>query len=95
MGSTAPSVAGFKNLVDCHAVANGPVSASPSPTTQATIRPGLSNAAPKAWLSEYPSSPPSWIDPGVVGATWLEMPPGNENCLKSRCSPTSSWLTLG
>lgn len=30
-----------------------------SPMTQATIRLGLSNAAPKAWLSEYPSSPPS------------------------------------
>jgi Transposase DDE domain group 1 len=27
--------------------------------TQATIRSGLSNAAPKAWPSEYPSSPPS------------------------------------
>ena len=31
----------------------------PSPMTQATIRPGLSKAAPKAWLSEYPNSPPS------------------------------------
>ena len=28
--------------------ASGPVSASPSPTTAATIRSGLSNAAPKA-----------------------------------------------
>ena len=61
--------------MDCQAVAKGPVSASPSPTIQATMSPGLSNAAPKAWLSEYPSSPPSWIEPGVVGATWLEMPP--------------------
>ncbi len=32
--------------------ASGPVSASPSPTTQATSRSGLSNAAPKAWASE-------------------------------------------
>src|SRR5947199_3774069 len=29
----------------CQPVASGPVSASPSPTTQATIRSGLSNAA--------------------------------------------------
>src|ERR1700722_19035758 len=50
----APSVIGSRNLLDCHAVAKGPVSASPSPT----MSPGLSNAAPKAWLSKYPSSPP-------------------------------------
>ena len=42
----APSVAGFKNLFECQLVAIGPVSASPSPTTQATIRFGLSYAAP-------------------------------------------------
>ena len=64
--------------------------ASPSPTMQATINPGLSNAAPKAWLSEYPSSPPSWMEPGVVGATSLEMPPGKENCLNSLFIPASS-----
>ena len=81
--------------MDCQEVASGPVSASPSPMTQATIRPGLSNAAPNAWLSEYPSSPPSWIDPGVVGATWLEIPPGKENCVNSFFSPASSWLTSG
>ncbi len=48
MGSTAPSVAGLRNLLECQLVASGPVSASPSPTTQATIRLGLSNAAPYA-----------------------------------------------
>lgn len=37
-----------RNLFECQAVAKGPVSASPSPITQATIRSGLSNAAPKA-----------------------------------------------
>jgi len=31
-----------------------------------------------------------WIDPGVVGATWLEIPPGNENCVNSFFSPASS-----
>jgi len=46
--STAPSVTGLRNLLECQAVARGPVSASPSPMTQATMRPGLSNAAPKA-----------------------------------------------
>ena len=33
-------------------VASGPVSASPSPTTQVTMRLGLSKAAPKAWARE-------------------------------------------
>ena len=46
IGSTTPSAAGLRNLLPCHAVANGPVSASPSPITQATSRSGLSNAAP-------------------------------------------------
>ncbi len=44
---------------------------------------------------EYPSSPPSWMEPGVSGATWLGMPPGKENCLKSFCIPSRSWLMLG
>ena len=48
MGSTAPSRTGLRNLFECHDVASGPVSASPSPTTQATRRSGLSNAAPNA-----------------------------------------------
>src|ERR1700733_3332633 len=55
IGSTAPSVIGLRNALDCHAVARGPVSASPSPMTQATIRSGLSNAAPKGWLSDIPT----------------------------------------
>ena len=38
--------AGLRNLFECQLVASGPVSASPSPTTQTTIRSGLSNAAP-------------------------------------------------
>ena len=72
----------------CQLVASGPVSASPSPTTQQTSRSGLSNAAPKACASAYPSSPPSWIDPGVSGATWLGIPPGNENWRNSLRSPS-------
>lgn len=52
MGSTAPSVMGFMNLLPCQEVARGPVSASPSPTTQAAIRSGLSATAPKAWARE-------------------------------------------
>jgi hypothetical protein len=95
MGSTAPSRAGFRNLFECHAVASGPVSASPSPMMQATSRPGLSKAAPKAWDSEYPSSPPSLIDPGTSGAQWLGIPPGNENCLNSRFNPCVFWPMSG
>ena len=46
MGSTAPSRAGLRNTLDSQLPASGPVSASPSPITQATSRSGLSNAAP-------------------------------------------------
>ena len=81
--------------MECQEVASGPVSASPSPTTQATTRSGLSNAAPYACDREYPSSPPSWIEPGVSGATWLGTPPGNENCLNMRAMPCSSRPILG
>jgi hypothetical protein len=42
----------IEKLVGMPAVASGPVSASPSPTTQATMRSGLSNTAPNEWLSE-------------------------------------------
>ena len=48
IGKTAPSLIGLMNLLDCHEVASGPVSASPSPTTAATIKSGLSKMAPVA-----------------------------------------------
>ena len=56
---------------------------------------GIVERAPKAWLIEYPSSPPSWIDPGVSGATWLGTPPGNENCRNSASIPVASRVTDG
>ena len=51
IGRTAPSRRGLRNLFECQLAASGPVSASPSPTTQATTRSGLSKAAPKACTS--------------------------------------------
>ena len=48
IGKTAPSCLGLINLFSCQEVANGPVSASPSPMTQAAIKVGLSKIAPKA-----------------------------------------------
>src|ERR1700709_623769 len=95
MGSTAPSCTGLKNLFECQLVASGPVSASPSPTTQHTSRSGLSNAAPNACEGEDPRSPPSGLPPGGSGATVLGMPPGNENCLKRSLIPSSSADTFG
>src|SRR5262249_5451027 len=95
IGSTAPSRIGFRNLLICQLVANGPVSDSPSPTTAATIRLGLSKAAPQACDSTYPSSPPSWIEPGVSGVQWLPIPPGNENCLNNSRRPRASSLFSG
>ena len=44
--------AGLRKRVPFHDPSSGPVSASPSPTTQATSRSGLSMAAPNAWISE-------------------------------------------
>src|SRR4051794_1364912 len=82
IGKTAPSRIGFRNLFECQDVASGPVSDSPSPATTVTSRSGLSNAAPNACEIEYPSSPPSWIEPGVSGVQWLPTPPGKLNSLK-------------
>lgn len=42
--------AGVEECRRRHDAASGPVSASPSPITQATMRSGLSNAAPAAWI---------------------------------------------
>ena len=95
MGSTAPSRIGLRNLFECQEVASGPVSASPSPTTATTSRSGLSNAAPKACERLYPSSPPSWIEPGVSGVQWLPMPPGKENSRKSWSIPSASSPLFG
>ena len=60
-GSAAPRrrAPGSGSCTLFHEPASGAVSASPSPTTAATIRSGLSNAAPNACDSTYPSSPPS------------------------------------
>ena len=85
-----PSCTGWTNLLLCHDVASGPVSASPSPITQATSSSGLSSTAPYACASEYPSSPPSWIEPGVSGEAWLGTPPGKENCRNSAFIPFAS-----
>src|SRR3974377_493506 len=60
MGSTAPSRIGLRNLFECQAVASGPVSASPSPTTQATMRSGLSSAMPYPCDRRKPRPPASW-----------------------------------
>ena len=70
--------AGLKKLFTQFSFPGG-ISSHVAPTTQATTRLGLSSTAPKAWLSEYPSSPPSWIEPGHSGDAWLGIPPGNEN----------------
>ena len=78
-----------------HEPSSGPVSASPSPTTAIASRPGLSMTAPNAWTSTYPSSPPSWIEPGVVTETWLGMPPGLENWRNRWFIPCSSCVTRG
>ena len=82
---------GSRNLLECQLAASGPVSASPSPTTQQTTQVRVvERRAVGVRRARSPSSPPSWIEPGVSGATWLGMPPGNENWRNSRRRPASS-----
>jgi xylulose-5-phosphate/fructose-6-phosphate phosphoketolase len=92
MGKTAPSLAGLRNLLECQLVASGPVSASPSPTTQAEGG-ELGYALSHAYGAAFDN--PDLIEPGVSGATWLGMPPGNENWVKRRFMPSSSGEMFG
>ena len=46
IGNSAPSLIGLMKVVDIQEAANGPVSASPSPTTETAITSGLSRIAP-------------------------------------------------
>ena len=57
----------------------GPVSHSPSPTTTGTINSGLSMTAPNATARAYPSSPPSWMEPGTSAFICEGNPLGVEN----------------
>ena len=90
IGKTAPSFLGFKNLIECHAVIEGPVSTSPSPITVNAIWFGLSKTAPVACDNEYPSSPPSCNEPGVCAVMCDPIPPGNEKRLNKRDIPSTS-----
>lgn len=76
--------------MECHWVARGSVSASPSPTMDIAIRLGLSKTAPKECDKVYPNSPPSCMVPGSSGVQWLPKPPGNENDLKRFFIPSLS-----
>ena len=76
--------AGLRNLLPCQPVASGPVSASPSPTTQATIRVRVVEGGTVGMATRHsPTHRLRECEPGVSGATWLGMPPGNENCVNS------------
>jgi hypothetical protein len=78
IGSAAPSRAGSTKRIDCQEVIAAAVSASPSPISPATVRPGSSKAAPWASASAEPSSPPSWTEPGMWGPAWLGTPTGRK-----------------
>lgn len=56
----------------CQAVAVGPVSLSPSPMTATVIMSGLSMTLPYATARQYPSSPPSWMAPGVYSSAGVD-----------------------
>jgi len=73
----------------------GPVSHSPSPTTTGTIKSGLSMTAPNATARAYPSSPPSWIDPGTSAFICEGNPLGVENPAIRFLSPIASVVYRG
>ena len=73
--------------------ASGPVSASPSPTTQNDRR-GRGCRAPRRTRAAASSRArrPRGTSPGVSGAQWLGTPPGKENWRKNAAIPRSSWV---
>jgi hypothetical protein len=80
----SPIIDRVRNLLECHA-AWGPVSASPSPATQAAMRSGIVEDAPERMESEY--RVPSFVD--VRPGSMAQVPPG-KNCLKSFFMPSAS-----
>jgi len=71
------------NLLDCHAVARGPVSAFTIADDAGDDQSGLSNTAPKAWLSGIPQLTTFVNRPRRSGRNMAGNPAGNENCLNS------------
>ena len=73
----------------------GPVSASPSPMTQAATRSGLSKTRPEG-VDQGVAELAALVDgPGVGTLTWLGTPPGVENWWNSRWMPRASWVMWG
>jgi hypothetical protein len=95
IGSTAPSVTGSRNLLDCQEVAKGPVSASPSPITQATISPGIVKGGAKGVAQGITQFAAFVNRSGSRRRHMARNAAGKENCLNSSLSPASSWVTLG
>jgi len=82
MGSTAPSVPGPETCWNATAVASGPVSASPSPTTHATDEIGVVEHRPER-VTERVTQLAALMDrTGHSGDAWLGIPPGNEKLKK-------------
>ena len=93
-GSTAPSVAGLRNFVECHAVAVGPVSNSPSPTMHATMRSGLSTRHRTTSPRRSRVPRPRGSRPGATGSI-VGKPPGHEKVRTKRASPSRSRARSG
>ena len=60
-----PSVAGSRNLLECHAVASGPVSASPSPTTHGPRNPDCRTPRRKRGSANSRARRPRGSSPGI------------------------------
>ena len=93
--STAPSRAGFRNLLPCQPVASGPVSASPSPTTHAAPPgPGCRRRPRKRGLRAVPKLA-TFVDATRASSACdvaEGIPPGKLNWLEQLLQATSaSW----
>jgi hypothetical protein len=69
IGRTAPSRAGFKNLSECQLVGQRTSFSLAVADDAGDDQMRLVEGRAISVEQEYPSSPPSWIEPGVSGVT--------------------------
>ena len=95
MGSTAPSVMGLKNLLECQAAARGAGLRLAVAHHAGGDEVGVVHDRPEGVGQGVAQLAPSLMEPGVLGGRWLGMPPGKENCRNSRFMPSGVLADVG